>query len=63
MTGAELRALRQALKLSQAALAARLGVPTNTIARWERDELTIRHPALLAMAMDHLSCKPKRRTK
>jgi transcriptional regulator with XRE-family HTH domain len=35
----DLRASREKLKLTQAQLAERLGVPSNTIARWERGEL------------------------
>ena len=44
MTGAQLRRLRALMQLTQAALAARLGVHGNTVARWERDQLPIRPP-------------------
>jgi len=41
MTGQELRRARQRLKMSQRQLAQALGLAKNTIARQERDELTI----------------------
>jgi transcriptional regulator with XRE-family HTH domain len=44
MRGSELRRLREQLGLSQAKLAERLGVASNTVARWERDERTISEP-------------------
>jgi DNA-binding transcriptional regulator YiaG len=37
-----LRALRAQLHLSQASLAALIGVSSNTVARWERGELGMR---------------------
>jgi predicted ATPase/DNA-binding CsgD family transcriptional regulator len=42
------------LRLSQAALADALGVARNTVARWERNELQIRHPELVQAALDRL---------
>jgi DNA-binding transcriptional regulator YiaG len=44
MQGKELRAIRNRLKLTQAQFAEQIGVTTNTVARWERDEVTIREP-------------------
>ena len=41
MDGGELRLLRQRLGKTQAALAVALNVSTNTVARWERNELRI----------------------
>jgi DNA-binding transcriptional regulator YiaG len=35
MTGGELKALRQQMELTQKELAEKLGVPWNTVARWE----------------------------
>ena len=54
MTGAELRKRRLSLGMTQKALAARLGIPTNTIARWERGELTIEHGQLLRLALERV---------
>ncbi len=44
MKGGTLRRIRKRLGLTQAALAKRLGVRPNTVARWERNELPIREP-------------------
>ncbi len=41
MTGAELRRLRQRLKLTQAELAAWMGTTTASVSRWESGERTI----------------------
>jgi DNA-binding transcriptional regulator YiaG len=45
VTGRELHAIRRQLALTQAALAEAIGVTSNTVARWERDEMTISEPA------------------
>ena len=42
--GSQLRAIRQELGLTQAALAEAIGVRPNTVARWERGELGISEP-------------------
>ena len=42
MTATEIRRLRHRLGLSQSQLAAVVGVPANTIARWERGEMEMR---------------------
>jgi predicted ATPase/DNA-binding CsgD family transcriptional regulator/DNA-binding XRE family transcriptional regulator len=57
MLAGELRERRMRLHLSQAALAEALGVARNTVARWERDELVIRHPELIEMALDRLEAE------
>ncbi len=44
LKGRALRRLRKAAGLTQAALAERLGVTPNTVARWERDEVGISEP-------------------
>ena len=44
MSGSELRAIRQELSLTQAALAEAIGVRSNTVARWERGEIGISEP-------------------
>lgn len=41
MTGAQLRRLRCKRKLTQLQFAERLGVRSNTVARWERGELRL----------------------
>jgi len=51
VTGTELREWRERVGLTQAHLAARLGVSENTVARWERGELRIQHPAMVALAL------------
>jgi predicted ATPase/DNA-binding CsgD family transcriptional regulator/transcriptional regulator with XRE-family HTH domain len=50
----ELRQRREALHLTQAELARAVGVARNTVARWERGELQIRQPGLVAHALDRL---------
>lgn len=45
LKGVEIRFLRHELDLSQAALANLLGVDTQTIARWEKDQSIISGPA------------------
>ena len=44
MTGEQLRALRTAQDLTQADLAAFLGISPNTLARYERGQLSIPEP-------------------
>jgi predicted ATPase/DNA-binding CsgD family transcriptional regulator/DNA-binding XRE family transcriptional regulator len=54
----ELRVRRRALGLSQAALARALGVASNTVARWERGERSIRSPELVGLALQRLEGGP-----
>lgn len=49
MTGTELLAIRERLKLTQSELAVKLGVASNTVARWERDERKISQPVVIAL--------------
>lgn len=49
VTGAELRARRARLGVTQADLAAAVGVTGTTVARWERDEASI--PVMLDLAL------------
>jgi DNA-binding transcriptional regulator YiaG len=42
MTPTRLRQVRRRLRLTQAQFADRVGVTANTVARWERGELTMR---------------------
>jgi transcriptional regulator with XRE-family HTH domain len=55
VTGAELRQIRTQLGLTQAKLAALVGVAANTIARQERDEMGIKEPLarLLRLLVKH----------
>jgi transcriptional regulator with XRE-family HTH domain len=55
MTPEALRNRRLQLGLSQGALARALSVARNTVARWERGDLQIRHPELIQMAVDRLA--------
>jgi non-specific serine/threonine protein kinase len=54
MTPEELASRRKALRLSQAALGEVLGVPRNTIARWERGSMRIARPGWLEAALHRL---------
>lgn len=69
MTGAKLRERRLALGLSQQALADKLEVSRNTVARWERDEFP--NPGFLNLALNWIESEaekgasksePKRKT-
>ena len=62
MTGAELRRLRTRAGLSQRALAKRLGLHWNSVARMERGELPVREVVALAVRYVTSAAKPKRRT-
>ena len=42
MVGKELRAIRARLRLTQVEIAELVGVASNTVARWERGEMTMR---------------------
>ena len=59
--GSELRGLRMRPGLTQAALADRLGVAPNSVARRERDERTIAEPIARLIRMTLEPAKPKRR--
>src|ERR1700730_11399984 len=50
----QLREQRNALGLTQARLAAAVGVTPNTVARWERSEQPIGHPERVRRALDQL---------
>lgn len=52
--GPSLRTWRVAHGLSQEQLASMLDVPMNTVARWERGEVAIRHPRIVALALQAL---------
>jgi transcriptional regulator with XRE-family HTH domain len=57
MDGQELRRRRLALGWTQAELAQRLEVAPNTVARWERGERGIAHPAMLSAMLDVIEAK------
>ena len=59
MTGTDLRAARLSRGLTQQQLADALGVTRNSVARWERGELTIRAPKMLAAALQAIPLAPK----
>lgn len=54
MTGADLRAARNSLKMTQGELASALGVTIKTISRWEIGVCNIQHPTILALALTAL---------
>ena len=58
LTPHQLRSARDRLGLTQAALAAKLGVSANTVARWERGEQPM--PAMLILALFALRKKRKK---
>jgi len=60
VTGDEVRRLRTRLGLTQAQLAERVGVTSNSIARWERDELGVRESAARLMRL-LVQQRPRRR--
>lgn len=44
MHGKQLRSIRKRLDWTQAEMAKAVGVASNTVARWERDEMSISEP-------------------
>jgi len=54
MTGADIRARRQALGLSQAQLARALGVSRLTVAHWEQGVQRPANPAVISRVLDTL---------
>ena len=64
MNGKELRTIRRGVKLTQAEFAELVGVSANTVARWERDEMTMRErKARLIQSVDAAEKKRKKRTR
>jgi transcriptional regulator with XRE-family HTH domain len=62
MDGKELRKRRDQMKLTQVELAEELGVTSNTVARYERDELAIPEPvARLTVLIQKLKAEKRRR--
>ena len=59
----QLRRRRLALGLSQTQLARRINVTKNSVARWERGELTIERPDQLDLALAGLEAEKRRKEK
>jgi len=59
VTGSELAALRNRLKATQVAFAELIGVHANTVARYERDELSIPEPVARLAQVLARAHKPK----
>lgn len=55
MTPAKLRAARKRLGMTQRRLAEALGVPPNTVYRWETGRMAILHPRILELALRALA--------
>jgi transcriptional regulator with XRE-family HTH domain len=51
MKGTEVRRVRKRLGLTQREFAGRVGVNPNTVARWERDELTVGSTAAILIRL------------
>lgn len=51
MKGRDVRRVRRLLGLTQRAFAAKVGVTPNTVARWERDELTVGSTAAILIRL------------
>jgi transcriptional regulator with XRE-family HTH domain len=58
MTGTQLRALRRSRGWTQVALARLIRVTSNTVARWERDEVRIT-PAMVRLIRLVAPARPK----
>jgi putative transcriptional regulator len=63
MTGKELRQIRKGLGLTQQQLAARIGVTSNSLARWERGEVGISEPVARLVRVLAQPHPPRRREK
>ena len=61
--GTELRGLRHRLDLTQVDLAVQVGVHTNTVARYERNEITIPEPVARLVQMLAVKAEMKARRK
>ncbi|MDH5641718.1 MAG: helix-turn-helix domain-containing protein [Nitrospira sp.] len=58
MTGAQLRRIRDRLGLTQVAMAQRIGVTPNSVARWERGEMKITEPVARLVTLLGQSVSP-----
>lgn len=57
MNGTEIRERRHNLGLTQKELGQILGIPDNTISRWELGTVVPEHPQMLDLALTALECK------
>jgi transcriptional regulator with XRE-family HTH domain len=57
MLSDEIRTRRKQLGLTQVELGEKLGVSGNTVARWERGEVTPDAPPMLRLALEQLSAR------
>ncbi len=61
MTGKQLSGIRNRLRWTQAQIAEAVGVTSNTVARWERDEVGISEP--IAKLIQTVIAKGKKKSK
>lgn len=61
MTGKQLKKIRDELEWTQVQLAKAVGVTSNTVARWERDEVGIGEP--IARLIQTVIAKGKKKSK
>jgi len=61
MTGTDVQRLRRRLRLTQAALARKIGVHALTVSRWERGQVRVTEP--MARLLRLLANMPTTRTK
>jgi DNA-binding transcriptional regulator YiaG len=57
VTPTDLKTVREAIGLTQRALAERLGVPKDTLNRWERGRQACPHPEILRLALERLATR------
>lgn len=60
MNGTDIKLLRKALGYTQAELAEELGVTSNTVARYERDELSPSLPVIKLLKLFQMLSKGKK---
>lgn len=53
ISGIDIKARRTALGISQAELAAAIGVARNTVSRWENGKIQVRHGKMVSLAIDY----------
>jgi transcriptional regulator with XRE-family HTH domain len=57
MNGAELKAWRRKVRLTQRQLAEMLGIPALTISGWETNRVQIKRPLMLSLALRALEAE------